>query len=146
MNEAAKSIWSRKFDLEDLQKMLLGNMTGHLGIEFTEMGTDYLSATMPVDHRTVQPFGILHGGASAALAETLASVAGHLCVDSGRAVAGISINANHVRQARDGHVTGTVRPVHIGRSTQVWRVAILRADGKLICESRVTLAVIDERK
>lgn len=146
MNGTEKSIWRREFGLEDLRKMLAGNMTGYLGIEFTEIGADFLTATMPVDHRTVQPFGILHGGASAALAETLASVAGHLCVDEGRAVAGISINANHVRPARDGRVTGTVRPVHIGASTHVWRVAIQRADGKLICDSRVTLAVIDQRQ
>lgn len=146
MNETVKSIWRRKFELDDLRRMLAGNMTGHLGIEFTEVGADFLTATMPVDHRTVQPFGILHGGASAALAETLASVAGHLCVQEGRAVAGITINANHVRPARDGRVTGTARPVHVGASTHVWRVAIRRADGQLICDSRVTLAVVDERK
>ncbi len=145
MKEATESIWRRELGLPELQKLLPGNMTGHLGIEFTEMGPDFLTATMPVDHRTVQPFGILHGGASVALAETLASVAGHLCADEGQLVAGISINANHVRTAKDGYVTGTVQPVHIGGSTQVWRVAIRRADSKLVCESRVTLAVIQER-
>lgn len=113
-----------------------------LGIEFTELGPDYLRATMPVDARTRQPYGLLHGGASVLLAETLGSTAGGLCVPVDKGVVGIEINANHVRGVRHGHVTGTARPLHVGASTQVWEIRIEDAAGRLVCVSRLTLAVV----
>ncbi|MGO1540667.1 MAG: hotdog fold thioesterase [Luteimonas sp.] len=113
-----------------------------LGIVFTEIGPDFLRATMPVDARTHQPYGLLHGGASALLAETLGSTAGMLCVDEGRGCVGIEVNANHLRAVRSGIVTGTARPLHVGRSTQVWEIRIEDAGGRLVCVSRLTLAVV----
>ncbi len=113
-----------------------------LGIVFTEIGADFLRATMPVDARTHQPFGLLHGGASVLLAETLGSSAGGLAAPEGCAVVGIEINANHLRGARSGIVTGTTRALHLGRSTQVWEIHIEDAAGKPVCVSRITLAVI----
>ena len=118
-------------------------MVGHLGIVITEAGDDWLRGTMPVDARTVQPYGILHGGASVALAETLGSVAGNLCVDTSKEmVVGLEINANHVRAMRGGRVTGTARALHVGRSTQLWEIRIENDEGKLVCVSRLTLAVV----
>ena len=113
-----------------------------LGIEFTEIGPDFLRATMPVDARTRQPYGLLHGGASVLLAETLGSTAGNLCVPEDRICVGIEINANHVRGAREGVVTGTARALHIGASTHVWEIRIEDARGRLVCISRLTLAVV----
>lgn len=116
----------------------------HLGIEFIEYGDDYLKAKMPVDERTHQPFGLLHGGASCVLAESLGSMAGAFCVEWGKQyVVGLEINANHISSVRDGYVVGTARPVHIGRSTQVWDIRIETEAGKLVCVSRLTLAVKD---
>jgi 1,4-dihydroxy-2-naphthoyl-CoA hydrolase len=109
---------------------------------FTELGTDYLRGSMPVDARTRQPYGLLHGGASVLLAETLGSTAGGLCVEEGQGVVGIEINANHLAGVRDGLVTGTARPLHVGRSTQVWEIRIEDGRGRLACVSRLTLAVI----
>lgn len=114
-----------------------------LGIEFTEIGADFVRATMPVDARTRQPYGLLHGGASVLLAETLGSTAGNLCVPDDRICVGLEINANHLRAVRDGHVTGTARAVHVGRSTQVWEIRIEDARGRLACLSRLTLAVVE---
>ncbi|MEG3183777.1 hotdog fold thioesterase [Lysobacter erysipheiresistens] len=116
-----------------------------LGIVFTEIGPDFVRGTMPVDERTRQPYGLLHGGASVLLAETLGSSAGNLCVPDGKVCVGIEINANHVRAARDGVVTGTARPVHVGGRTQVWEIRIEDAAGELVCISRLTLAVISAR-
>lgn len=114
----------------------------HLGIEFLEMGDDFLRARMPVDARTRQPFGLLHGGASVVLAETLGSSAANLCLDDPAVqAAGIEINANHVRAVTEGWVIGTARPVHIGRATQVWEIRIVDERDKLVCISRLTLAV-----
>lgn len=113
-----------------------------LGIVFTEIGADYVRGTMPVDARTKQPYGLLHGGASVLLAETLGSSAGNLCVPAGQRCVGIEINANHVRGARDGLVTGTARPLHIGASTHVWETRIEDERGRLVCVSRLTLAVV----
>ncbi|MCD9028034.1 hotdog fold thioesterase [Luteimonas sp. BDR2-5] len=113
-----------------------------LGIVFTEIGPDFVRATMPVDPRTHQPYGLLHGGASALLAETLGSTAGGMAAPEGCGVVGIEINANHLRGARGGTVTGTARPLHVGRSTQVWEIRIEDGAGKLVCVSRLTLAVI----
>jgi 1,4-dihydroxy-2-naphthoyl-CoA hydrolase len=147
-NGSESPLWRREVTLGDLNALREGNMTAHLGIEFVELGPDFIRATMPVDERTVQPFGLLHGGASVALAETLGSVAAHACLPEGRTGVGLEINANHVRAMRAGHVTGTVRPVHVGRTTQVWQIRITdegeEEEGALVCQSRLTMAVIEE--
>lgn len=120
-----------------------GCMVEHLGIEITEIGDDFLRATMPVDHRTMQPMGLLHGGASVALAETLGSTAAYGCIDPARQQAvGLEINANHVRAVRGGTVTGTARPLHLGRTTQLWEIRIEDDRGRLVCISRLTMAVL----
>ena len=128
--------------LDQLNAMSANTAIAALGIVFTEIGPDYLRATMPVDSRTHQPFGLLHGGASALLAETLGSSAGGLSAPDGHGVVGIEINANHLRGVRAGIVTGTARPLHVGRSTQVWEIRVEDAAGKLVCISRLTLAVV----
>lgn len=139
-----ETLWRSEVTLDDLNAMREGNMTAHLGIEFVEVGPDFIRATMPVDERTHQPFGLLHGGASVALAETLGSVASHCCTGEDRTGVGLEINANHVRAVRSGRVTGTVRPVHVGRTTQVWQIRITDEEGRLVCQSRLTMAVIEE--
>lgn len=131
--------------LEALNAMSAGTLMELLGIRFTELGRDHLRGTMPVDARTRQPYGLLHGGASVALAETLGSTAGGLCVDESQAVVGIEINANHLLGVRDGVVTGTARVLHVGRSTQVWDIRIDDDHGRLACISRLTLAVVQRR-
>ena len=121
-----------------------GCLPGHIGIEFVEVGADFLRARMPVDHRTHQPFGRLHGGASVALAETVGSVAAAHTIDPERfAAVGMEINANHVRPVRDGWVYGTARAENIGRTTQIWSIRIEDETGKLVCISRLTVAVIE---
>ncbi len=130
--------------LDELNALSKGTLMEPLGIRFTEIGADYLRGTMPVDARTRQPYGLLHGGASVALAETLGSSAGGLCVGPGQGVVGIEINANHLRGAREGLVVGTARPIHVGRSTQVWEIKIEDERGRPVCVSRLTLAVIDK--
>ncbi len=137
------AIWKRPATLEDLNRMTEGNMLGHLGIRFIEIGDDYLVATMPVDSRTQQPFGLLHGGASVALAESMGSVGSQLCLDSDQLFCvGLEINANHIRAVRSGQVKGIARPLHIGRRTQVWDIRIYDAQERLVCISRLTLAVL----
>ncbi|MCW3796216.1 hotdog fold thioesterase [Sphingomonas sp. BN140010] len=138
------AIWHRKdIDLEALTRLGDASMPGHLGIEFVELGEDWLRARMPVDRRTHQPFGRLHGGASVALAETVASVAGMLTVDPAeKVVVGLEINANHVRAARDGYVFAVAKAEAVGRTTQVWTIRITDERDKLVCLSRITLAVI----
>lgn len=128
--------------LDQLNAMSENTAIAALGIVFTEIGPDFLRATMPVDSRTHQPYGLLHGGASALLAETLGSSAGGLSAPEGHGVVGIEINANHLRGVRAGIVTGTARPLHVGRSTQVWEIRVEDAAGKLVCISRLTLAVV----
>jgi len=129
--------------IQALNTLSRNTLIEHLGIVFTAAGEDWISATMPVDERTRQPYGILHGGASVVLAETLGSSAGNLCVDTTREVCvGLEINANHIRAVRAGTVTGTARAVHVGRSTQVWDIRIEDEAGKLVCTSRLTLAVV----
>jgi 1,4-dihydroxy-2-naphthoyl-CoA hydrolase len=138
------TIWHQPVTLEGLQQWGQQNMVEHLDIRFTEVGPDYLRATMPVDHRTHQPYGLLHGGASVALAETLGSTAAACCIDIERQYCvGIEVNANHVRGVRDGHVEGTARSLHLGRSTQVWEIKIRDDEDRLVCVSRLTLAVMD---
>ena len=136
-------IWKVKPTLEVLEGGFSKEHIGeYIGIKFTEIGDDYISASMPVDHRTRQPFGLLHGGASCVLAESLGSVAGSLCVDMGKEiVVGLEINANHIRGVKDGFVHGTARPIHVGRSTQVWEIKIVNDNKQLVCISRLTLAV-----
>lgn len=133
----------RRPSLEELNRFGENTAMSALGIAITELGEDFLRGTMPVDARTRQPFGLLHGGASALLAETLASLAASLCVeDPGRQqTVGIEINANHLRGIREGQVTGTARPLHVGRSTQVWDIRIEDEAGRLVCVSRLTVAV-----
>jgi 1,4-dihydroxy-2-naphthoyl-CoA hydrolase len=136
-------IWKQTADLERINGWSRGSMVEHLGMRITEVGDDYLCGTMPVDARTKQPFGLLHGGASVALAESLGSLAGNLCLDAASEMAvGLDVNANHVRAVTEGVVAGTARPLHIGRSTQVWEIRIEDERGKLICISRLTLAVV----
>ena len=136
------SIWFEKYDLEMLNGMRNANMAGHIGIEFLEIGDDYLKARMPVDERTKQAFGILHGGASCVLSETLGSVAAWMCIDpiQQRAV-GIEINANHIRPAIEGYVTGICKPIQVGRSIHVWNTEIFKDDGKMSCTSRLTCSI-----
>ena len=136
------SIFRRGLDLAALNALSRGTAIEALGIEFVDIGDDRLVATMPVDPRTVQPYGLLHGGASVLLAETLGSSAGNMCVAEGEVCVGLEINANHLRAVRDGRVTGTARPLHLGRSTQVWEIRIEDARGRLACVSRLTLAVV----
>ncbi len=141
----ARSIFRRSATPADLNALSRDTAMVPLGIEFTEIGPDYVRGTMPVDARTHQPFGLLHGGASVLLAETLGSTAGGLCVDEGQSVVGIEINANHLAGVREGKVTGTARPLHVGRSTQVWEIRIEDDLGRLACISRLTLAVVPRR-
>lgn len=145
MNErprAARPLFRPGSSVEHLNALSRGTAMEPLGIEFTELGPDYLRGTMPVDERTRQPYGLLHGGASVLLAETLGSSAGGLCAPEGKGVVGIEINANHVRGVRQGRVTGTARPLHVGGSTQVWEIRIEDEAGRLVCVSRLTLAVV----
>lgn len=126
--------------------MFKNTLLEHLGIELTRIGDDFLEAKMPVDRRTHQPFGLLHGGASVALAESLGSFAAHLTLDDqNKYCVGLEINANHLRSVKSGFVTGTARPLHIGRSTQVWEIKITNEQQELVCVSRITMAVIDKR-
>jgi 1,4-dihydroxy-2-naphthoyl-CoA hydrolase len=137
------SIWRRRPTLEDLNGLSANTLLEQLEIRFTEVGDDYLVATMPVDRRTHQPFGLLHGGATVALAESLGSSAANCCLDMEAEFAvGLEINANHLRSVRSGLVTGTARPVHIGRRTQVWETRVEDEAGRLVCVSRLTLAVM----
>lgn len=128
--------------LDELNALSRGTAMEPLGIVFSEIGPDYLRATMPVDQRTRQPYGLLHGGASVLLAETLGSSAGNLCTPEGRICVGVEINANHLRAVRDGQVTGTARALHVGGRTQVWEIRIEDEQAQLVCISRLTLAVI----
>ncbi len=128
-----------------LNALSAGTAMDRLGIVFTEVGDDFVRATMPVDTRTRQPYGLLHGGASVLLAETLGSSAGNLCVGPGEMCVGIEINANHLAAVREGTVVGTARPLHVGRRTQVWEIRIEDPLGRLCCVSRLTLAVVPRR-
>ena len=138
------SIWFQNYTIKDIKTK--GTMVEHLGIKVTELGKDFVVGTIPVDNRTKQPFGILHGGASVALAETLASYGGYLTIDSEKYyVVGVEINANHLKVAKSGIVTGKCSPIKRGRSTQVWQTEITNESGDLICVSRITLMVLDKR-
>ena len=138
------AIWFKQdLSVADLAPLGKNTMGEHIGIEWTEVGADYIKARMPVDNRTRQPYGLLHGGASVALAETLGSVAAAMVVDhSVFYCVGLDINANHVRGAREGFVTGITKPLHIGSSTHVWEIKIYDEREKLVCVSRLTVAVL----
>jgi 1,4-dihydroxy-2-naphthoyl-CoA hydrolase len=137
------SIWQKPFDLDALNARSVGTLNGHLGIRITAFGEDWISGELPVDARTRQPFGLLHGGASVVLAETLGSMGGWLCLpDDGSRTVGLEINANHLRAVRAGVVTGTARPVHLGRTTQVWEIRMVDGDERPSCISRLTLAIV----
>ena len=139
------SPWRRRPTLEAIAAMSPGTMVEHLDIRFTDVGEDSLTATMPVDGRTHTPFRQLHGGASVALSETLGSVAANFCTDEDHYAVGVEINANHVRSVGEGRVSGTVTPIHVGRSTQVWETRISDAAGRLVCVSRLTVAVMPRK-
>lgn len=139
-------IWKQKPSLDVLQKMGENTMCSHLGMEFTEIGDDFLVAKMPVDQRTKQPAGLLHGGASAALAETLGSIASALCLpDNKRMPVGIEINANHLKSATSGFVTGKVLPIRVGQSLHVWNIEIHNDKSELVCVSRLTVMIVDKK-
>lgn len=135
-------IWKRQSTLEQLNAMGDGNMVGLLDIRFEALTDDAIEATMPVDSRTHQPFGLLHGGASVVLAETLGSVAGYLCSEGEQKVVGLEVNANHIRSVRSGRVRGVCRALHVGSRHQVWQIDISDEQGRLCCSSRLTTAVV----
>lgn len=137
-------IWFKKdLQLHEIAPLGKGTMGEHIGLEFTELGADYIKARMPVDARTRQPYGLLHGGASCVLAETLGSVASAMVIDPERFICvGLEINANHVRGVREGLVTGITRPLHLGGSTHVWDIKIHDERDKLVCISRLTVAIL----
>lgn len=139
-------IFKEGVTLEILNRMSANTMMDHIGIQFTHIGDDFIEATMPVDARTHQPLGLLHGGASVVLAETLGSVAATCCVDiSKQYCVGLEINANHIKSARSGVVTGISRPIHIGGKTQIWEIRITNEAKELVCISRITMAVLDKK-
>jgi len=142
------SIWfDPNVTAKELHSLGVNTMAELIGIEFTEVGDNYLKAKMPVDHRTQQPYGLLHGGASATLAETLGSVASALVIDQSRYnCVGLEINANHIRGVKEGNVFGTVLPLHIGRSTHVWDIKIYDQREKLVCVSRLTVAILPKQR
>jgi len=139
-------IFKESATLESLNKWSQNTLAEHLGIEFVEIGDDFLVARMPVNAKTHQPLGLLHGGASVALAETLGSVAATLCLDENKFCVGLEINANHLKGVRNGFVKGTTKPIHIGKQTHVWEIRILNDLNELICISRITMAVLEKKK
>lgn len=140
-------IWfNKELKLPHLTELNSPTLGHHLGIEWVEVGTDFLSMKMPVDHRTHQPYGLLHGGASCVLAETVGSLASHFVIDPDKFICvGLEINANHVRAVRSGYVTGTATPLHLGSSTHVWDIKIKDDANKLICVSRLTVAILPKK-
>ena len=141
-------IWFDKdISLQKIKSFGPGTINEHLGIEWTEIGDNFLKARMPVDHRTKQPFDLLHGGASCVLAETLGSFSSYLTIDSSQFYCvGIEINANHIRSARGGFVYGVCTPLHLGSSTHVWDIRITNEEEKLVCISRLTVAIINKKR
>ena len=139
------TIWKKSISIEELARIHVGTAVENLGIEFLEVGADFIKARVPVDTRTKQPYGLLHGGVSVVLAETLGSCgAAYSCPEGYRAV-GLDINANHLKGATSGWVTGITRPVHIGRTTQVWQIDMTNDAGEMTCVSRITMAVLAPR-
>lgn len=138
-------IWKKDFTVEKINKRCEKSLCDYLGIEFIEIGPDYLQAKMPVDERTMQPMGIVHGGATAALAETVASVAASCVVEEGVGCVGLELNINHIRAVGSGWVIATTKPLHIGKSTQVWNIDIVNEKGQRTSAARLTLAVIKDK-
>lgn len=139
------TIWKQPFTIEDAAKSRQGTMVDHLGIEFVEAGPNFLTARMPVDRRTLQPYGIMHGGASCALAETVGSIAANYCVEIGWYCVGMEINTSHIKVVREGHVYGTAKPIHLGKSSQVWEILIKDDHGNLISINRLRMAVLPRK-
>lgn len=136
------NIWKKDVLISDLNEFCKNTASDAMGMEFTELGDDFLCAVMPVDHRTTQPYGILHGGASVVMAETLGSVASYLTLEEGFQSVGLEIKANHLKSTNNGVVKGTVTPVHLGRSTQVWDITLEDEQQQKVCVSRLTMAVL----
>ena len=138
-------IWKQDISVDLLHQSNANCAVSHLGIEFLEVGDDFIRARVPVDERTRQPYGLLHGGVSVVLAETLGSCGAAFAVPAGHRAVGLDINANHLKGATSGWVTGITRPVHIGRTTQVWAIEMCNDAGELTCVSRITMAVLQPR-
>ena len=138
-------IWKKPVSVEQLTLISQNTATDHLGIEFLEVGDDFIRARVPVDERTKQPYGLLHGGVSVVLAETLGSCGAAYAAPEGHRTVGLDINANHIKGTTSGWVTGTARPVHVGRTTQVWQIDLHNDAGELTCVSRITMAVLAPR-
>lgn len=139
-------MFQKGVNTELANKLSRNTLVEHLGIEFIEVGEDYMKAKMPVDHRTKQPLGLLHGGASVALAETIGSFAAHCTVDTDKQYCvGLEINANHVKSVKEGWVFATAKPLHMGRKTQIWEIKITNEEDALVCISRITMAVMDKK-
>ena len=139
-------IWKRNTDLASVTERCKNTMVDYLGMEFTEVGDDYLAARMPIDHRTKQPLGIMHGGATCALAETVGSTAANGCVADPYYCVGLDININHIRTMREGYVYAVAKPYHLGKSTQIWGIEIKDEEGHLVSVSRLTMAVLSREK
>lgn len=141
-----KSIWTNALTVVELNRRCENTLSSHLGIEFIEVGDDFLTARMPIDRRTMQPMGILHGGASCVLAETVGSAAANYCIDQTHQVGvGLEININHIRSVNNGYVTGITRPLQIGKSIHVWEIKIYDDEKRLTAASRLTLAILQRR-
>lgn len=138
-------VWTQDISVQVLTDIHVGTAVQHLGMEFLEVGDDFITARVPVDARTKQPYGLLHGGVSVVLAETLGSCGAAFSCPPGHRAVGLDINANHLKGATSGWVTGTTRPVHIGRTTQVWQIELRNDAGELTCVSRITMAVLPPR-
>ncbi len=140
------AIWKNNISIEEIRNWCKGRLMERLGIEYLEVGEDYLKGRMPVDHRTMQPTGLLHGGASAALAESLGNAASSLCIDLERQqCVGLEINANHISSVREGYVYGVARPIHLGRTTHLWDIRIESEQGRLVCISRFTIIILEHK-
>lgn len=139
------SIWKTPISIETLTEVSKNTVVSYLDIEFVEVGDDYLVARVPVNRQTCQPYGLLHGGVAVTLAETLGSCGAAFACQPGQKVVGLDINANHLRGATSGYVTGTARPVHLGRTTQVWQIEMRNDEGAMTCVSRITMAVLAAR-
>lgn len=140
------SIWIKTESLEKINELRKNTLNDHMGIRVTEIGEDYVKAIMPVDERTRQPLGLLHGGASVVLAESIGSLGSYLAIQSDKRCVGLEINANHLRSVDTGWVTGIARPLHIGASTHVWDIRITDDKERLVCIARLTMAIINARK
>ncbi len=139
-------IWKRPVTVEEINRRCKNSLIDHLGIEFTEIGDRHLTARMPVDRRTSQPMQIVHGGATAALAETVASAAANYCVEEHQLCVGLDLNINHIRMVSSGFVTAVTQPLHLGKSTQVWEIKITNEMGQLVSAARLTISVIEKKK